>query len=324
MSRTRREYLREVGRGGGILVGLSVAGCSEAPSGSEQPTPVRIGSKPFTEQRILGYLALERLKQVSQIQVVDEIGYGNTLENWTAVRDGVKHLYWEYTGTAWRRLPPRRDERITDPQELYSKASTDASEQGIRMARPAAYSNNWVIAVTRAWSERTGVETISEFAAHVTGGNTDFRVAFNEDFYIRPDAWPGVADFYGIPPQVRQAIESGTFYVTSTGLTYELLTEGRVDVASGFATNPQLDRDEIVELADDQTYFIPYQPSPTAYAPRIEDHPVIFDALSPVVSSLDEATIRRLNHQVVVDGRQPQAVASEHLATVSDWGGTDA
>jgi len=314
MAPTRRGYLSQIGGVGGVLLGSALAGCADGSGAVTPPSPeVRVGSKPFAEQEILGQLAYERFRTLEGVQAVDEVGYGNSAENWAATADGRKHLYWEYTGTAWRELPPRREIRLTDPAELYERAARDAREQGLRMASPAPFSNEYVLVADRAWSERTGVATLGEFADHLLAGNTDLAVAVNEEFYRREDAWRGVTAYYGVGPDARSAVESGSFIVTSVGLTYELLADGRATVASGFATDPQLASDSLVVLADDRDYFLPYQPSPTAHAPTVEATPAVFDALAPVAAGLDESTMRRLNGRVLLDGETPNAVARAYL-----------
>jgi osmoprotectant transport system substrate-binding protein len=319
MGPTRRGYLSQAGGVGSVLLGSVLAGCADGTGESTPPPPeVRVGSKPFAEQEILGQLAYERLRASEEVQAVDEVGYGNSTENWTATADGTKHLYWEYTGTAWRELPPRREIRLTDPAELYERVARDAREQGLRMAPPAPFSNEYALVADRSWSERTGVATLSEFADHLTAGNTDVAVAVNEEFYRRDDAWRGVTSYYGVGPDARSAVESGSFLVTSIGLTYELLADGRASVASGFATDPQLAHDSLVVLTDDGDYFLPYQPSPTAHAPTVDANPVLFDTLAPVAATLDESTMRRLNRRVLLDGETPNAVARAYLA---DLGG---
>ncbi|MFC3476926.1 ABC transporter substrate-binding protein [Halobacterium litoreum] len=316
MPPTRRRYLERLGAAGGVAVASALAGCGENRAERESVTNVRVGSKPFAEQRILGYLAYHRLRDVDGVQAVDEIGYGTSSENWTATAAGVKDVYWEYTGTAWSRLPPRRAERVTDPRRLYERVAADARERGLRMAEPAPFSNEYVLVADRAWSDRTDVTTLSEFATHVADGRTSFGVAVNEDFYHRRDAWRGVLDHYGVSAGTQAELESGGFVVTSVGLTYELVANGDASVASGFATDPQLERESLVVLDDDRTYFLPYQPSPTAHAQTVAANPDVFDALAPVAASLDEATMRRLNRRVLVDGEPPSAVAASHLSGV--------
>lgn len=313
MSSTRRGHLRRIGAIGCSLAAGGLGGCVETDLGDGTARRVRIGSKPFPEQRILGNLAYERLRTVDGVQAINEIGYGTSQENWEAARTGAKDLYWEYTGTAWAQLPPRRDRRVTDPRKLYELVESDAQTRGLRLADPAPFSNAYVLVADRGWSDRTGVTTISGLIAHVADGHTDFGVAINEDFYHRRDAWDGIAAYYGLSDRQRAAVENGTFIVTSVGLTYELIDDGRVQVASGFATDPQLDRSSIVVLEDDRDYFMPYQPVPTAHAPTVDAVPAIFEALAPVVSALDGETIRRLNRRVSVEGRSANAVAKSHL-----------
>ncbi|MGB9965712.1 glycine betaine ABC transporter substrate-binding protein [Halobacterium hubeiense] len=269
---------------------------------------VRIGSKPFAEQRILGYLAYERLREVERVRAVDGIGAGNSLSNWNATATGDQHLYWEYTGTAWLQLPPRHEERITDPGLLFERVQADANSQQLQLADPAPLSNEYVIVADAGWAEQTGISTISDLAAFIRNGGNTPGVAVNEEFYHREDGWRGLAAYYGI-----ETVSGEPFIVTSIGLTYELLEQGRVKVASGFATDPQLGRATVTVLEDDRDYFLPYQPAPTAYAPLIDDHPEIFQMLAPVASALDKPTMRALNSRVLLDGVHPFAVATQFI-----------
>ncbi|WP_336136124.1 glycine betaine ABC transporter substrate-binding protein [Natronomonas amylolytica] len=317
MPSTRRRYLRRAGRVGGALTAALLSGCSNpVASGSEgAKTPVHVGSKPFTEQRILGYLAYERLRTVDGVRAIDGIGSGDSLANWEATASGDKDLYWEYTGTAWAQLPPRHDERVTDPDRLYEQVRADAETRGIHTAEPAAFSNEYVVVADRTWVEETGVTTLGGLAEYLDG-EAALGVAVNEEFYHRQDGWNGLLDYYGVGADAKTALESEPFVVTSTGLTYELLKRADIRLASGFATDPQLERPSFVVLDDDRDYFLPYQPMPTAHTPTVEARPRILEVLTPVVESLDEATMRRLNRRVLIDERHPNAVAKAHLRSL--------
>ncbi|MFT4883821.1 MAG: osmoprotectant transport system substrate-binding protein [Natronomonas sp.] len=320
MPSTRRRYLRQAGRVGGVLAAGLLGGCSKpVASGTDGPqVPVHVGSKPFSEQRILGYLAYERLQEVEGVQAIDEVGAGDSLANWEATASGERDLYWEYTGTAWTQLPPRHDERITDPDRLYERVRAEAASQGIYTAEPAAFSNEYVVVADRTWTEEIGVTTFSELADHLDDGDADLGIAVNEEFYHRQDGWNGLLDYYGVDADTKTAFESEPFIVTSTGLTYELLKRENIRLASGFATDPQLERPSLVVLEDDWNYFLPYQPMPTAHAPTVEAHSRILEALTPVVESLDEATMRQLNRRVFIDDQHPNAVAKAHLAALEE------
>jgi len=311
----RRRFLGQIGRTGGVAVTGILGGCAKSEQPESKSVTVQIGSKPFTEQKILGYLAYERLRRIDWVRAVDEIGAGNSLSNWEETAAGEQHLYWEYTGTAWLQLPPRHERRITDPKSLFERVRADADSQRLQLADPAPFSNEYVIIADARWAERSDVSTISDLSAHIRNGGDTPGVAVNEEFYHRQDGWRGLAPYYEIETANGEPIQTEPFIVTSIGLTYELLEQGRVQIASGFATDPQLNRSTVTVLKDDRDYFLPYQPAPTAYAPLIDEHPEIFEILSPVVSALDKSTMRGLNSRVLLDGDHPFAVATQFLET---------
>jgi osmoprotectant transport system substrate-binding protein len=315
MPQTRRQYLGQIGRVGGVGAAALLGGCASNQQPDTESVTVRIGSKPFTEQKILGYLAYERLRRIDWIRAVDEIGAGNSLSNWEATAAGDQHLYWEYTGTAWLQLPPRHERRITDPESLFERVQADADSQRLQLADPAPFSNEYVIVADARWAERADVTTISDLAAHIRNGGDSPGVAVNEEFYHREDGWRGLAAYYGIETATSEPFQTEPFIITSIGLTYELLEQDRVQIASGFATDPQLIRSSVTVLEDDHDYFLPYQPAPIAYAPLIDEHSEVFERLSPVVSALDKSTIRGLNSRVLLDGDHPFAVATQFLET---------
>jgi osmoprotectant transport system substrate-binding protein len=309
----RRRFLGQIGRAVGVAVTGILGGCAKSEQPESESVTVRIGSKPFTEQKILGYLAYERLRRIDWVRAVDVIGAGNSLSNWEETAAGEQHLYWEYTGTAWLQLPPRHERRITDPKSLFERVQADADSQRLQLADPAPFSNEYVIVADARWAERTDVSTISDLAAHIRNGGDTPGVAVNEEFYHRQDGWRGLASYYEIETANGEPIQTEPFIVTSIGLTYELLEQGRVQIASGFATDPQLNRSTVTVLEDDRDYFLPYQPAPTAYAPLIDEHPEVFEILSPVVSALDKSTMRDLNSRVLLRGEHPFAVATQFL-----------
>jgi osmoprotectant transport system substrate-binding protein len=312
MTPTRRAVLRGVGAavGSGLL-----AGCSAPVRSTPTPTSIRVGSKPFPEQEILGYLAYQLLQRTGEFQAVDEIGAGNSATNWDQLRRGNQDLYFEYTGTIWLELPQQRTTRVSDPEALYSHAKAKASSQDVFLGQPAPFSNEWVLVLARRFAERTGIETVSQLVTHLGSSPGAVTLALDEEFSNRPDGWPGLARFYGLDPAVRRSLRADNLIVTSVGLPYELLARGEADVGSGFATDPQLDRESLVVLEDDRDYFLPYQPVPATPMAVRERYPAIFERLAPVLDSLKQATIRGLNRDVIFGDRRPSDVALRYLQT---------
>jgi osmoprotectant transport system substrate-binding protein len=273
-----------------------------------------VGSKTFTENRILGYMAYEALNELTDLQVVDEIGYGATSTVWSGLTGGELDLYWEYTGTLRLTHPPQQDSLIADPEEQFQQASqTIASEYDLRVLNRAPFNNTYTIVTRPEWAEETGIDSVGALAEHVNAGNTDVTIALGPSFYDRADGWPGLLDHYGFE---ESAVEtwSDNVEVVSLGLTYEFLGTGDADLAMGFLTDGQIGVQNFQPLADDQNFWPIYSPCPCVSASVVEENPAVAEALNPIGPSIgDEATIRELNAAVTNDGESPQAVARTHL-----------
>ncbi len=90
----------------------------EAPVEEEKGLIV-VGSKDFSEQFILGYIAVLALQDAGY-EVDDQVGLGGTAVNREALLAGEIDMYWEYTGTGWM-AHLEHEEPITDPQECYDE-----------------------------------------------------------------------------------------------------------------------------------------------------------------------------------------------------------
>jgi glycine betaine/choline ABC-type transport system substrate-binding protein len=312
---TRRAFLR-TGCAGGVA---TIAGCAGSRlgggDGSDSGGEIVVGSKTFAENRILGYMAYEALSELTDLQVVDEIGYGATSAAWEGLTEGPLDLYWEYTGTLRLTHPPAREELVTDPEEQAATArETIESEYDLAVLSRAPFNNTYTIVTTPDWIDLTGIESLSGLADHVNAGNTDETIALGPSFYDRADGWPGLLDHYGFEPDPVRAWGANV-EVVSLGLTYEFLAGGQADLAMGFLTDGRIGVDGFEPLADDERFWPIYSPCPCVSASIVEEHPAVRDALDRIGPSIDGADrIRELNAAVTIDGRSAQQVAREHLA----------
>ena len=82
------------GGGGGNTLGPAVSGVDLS------GTTISVGSKEFTEQRILGAITVQALRAAGAT-VDDHTGLVGTPVVRQALTSGQIGMYWEYTGTAW-------------------------------------------------------------------------------------------------------------------------------------------------------------------------------------------------------------------------------
>lgn len=314
MIRSRRRVLSA----SGALLTTGLAGCS---AGSRQSgaagrratgTTVTVGAKGFAENRILGHIAAIALSELTDASVQPDMASSYDRRNWAVLQSGPLDVYWEYTGTIYTTFEPTHETFPADPQALYDAVVREAERFGVVVFPRAPFDNSFVLVADRAWSEATGVRSLSDLAAHVSAGNTDFGVAVGNDFRDRPDGWPGLTAHYEFDPAQLAALETNVQTVP-VGITYELAARGDASVVMGYRTDPQLSRDSLVVLEDDRDFFPTYNPVPVADATTVERGSRVGRVLARLGARVgDETTIRRLNGRVV-DGTPPAQVARTFL-----------
>lgn len=308
-SATRRGLLKASGGLAGVAGLGGLSGCLTLAL-QVGGNPVRVSSKRFTEQEILGYMAYEILSNETDVNVEDQIGLGGTTTNFEALRTGQVQIYWEYSGTAWLTLPPTHEEIIPDPQKIYRKAA-----QEMRRAHDLVYldraplNNTYVLLANPDWVEKTGVKTLSGFAKYMKQGNTDFTVVMNAEFQSRADGWPGVAKHYGFGDLKSQL----NIRNIGSGLLYQVLGTGQAEVGVGFNTDPRILQFDLRVLEDNESFFVPYNPAPLVNGDALKQHPSIEAPLNKASRDLTTDRIRELNRRVSLQRENPQVVARDSL-----------
>lgn len=306
LTNTRRALLKATGAAG---LG-SLAGCSSLIGGGTEGE-IAIGSKQFTEQQLLGYMAYHVLDENTDLELADEVGLGGTNTNFQALQEGEIDTYWEYTGTAWLTLPPQHDEVISDPQEIYDEVKSEFEEEhDITFLDRADFNNTYVMLANPDWQSEVGVETLSDFAEHVQDGNTDLTVVMNAEFQDRSDGWPGLVEHYGF----GDAAEDLSIENVGSGLTYQVVGEGEAEVGMGFNTNPNIPRFDLQVLEDDEGFFPIYNPAPMVRMDTLDANEEMEGPLNDAVGSLSTEEIRELNQRVSIDDEDSSAVARDHLS----------
>lgn len=306
---TRRRYLTA---GGGLAATAGLGGLSgcltlatELGGGS-----VKVSSKRFTEQEVLGYIAYEALSANTDLTINDQVGLGGTTTNFRALDTGEVQLYWEYTGTAWQTLPPQHDTVISDPKKLYRKVKAEFKQKhGLTFLQRAELNNTYVILANPDWVKKTGVKTLSDFADFLKNDGSNLTVALNAEFQSRADGWPGLSKHYGFADDLGNV----TVNNIGSGLLYQVIGNGSADVGVGFNTDPRIIQFNLHVLDDDKGYFPVYNAAPLVNSETLENHPSIRPPLNEASNGLTTDVMRRLNRQVAIEKKNPQTVAKEYL-----------
>src|SRR5438132_6720578 len=123
------------------VVGL-VAAFLLDPAGAQQA--VRVGSKNFTEQFVLGEIYAQAL-EAAGIRTEKKLNLGGTLIAHRALEEKQIDLYPEYTGTML--LVVLKAEPMTDQKAVYDKVKAEYAANGFVVLNEAPLNNTYNIVV---------------------------------------------------------------------------------------------------------------------------------------------------------------------------------
>lgn len=265
---------------------------------------VSVGSKNFTEQIILGKMAVSLFESAgAQVQDLTNAPGSNTSRE--AMLSGDITFAWEYTGTAWVSYMAE-DNPILDERKQYEAVrDKDLAENDLVWLPPAPMNNTYGFALTRANAERLGISKLSEISS-VPENEQSFCV--ESEFASRNDGFQPMLETYDIPapPADRvSTLDTGTVYAATAGGT---CTFGEV-----FTTDGRILALDLVVLEDDRQFFPKYNLSGVVNGELIDEYPQIADLLGPVSEKLTNDVLLKLNAKVDVDGEDPADVAFNWL-----------
>jgi len=285
-----------------LLIGAAITAGSFAYAARRGTGAIRIGSKNFTEQIILGEIVAQTIETRTSLRVERRLNLGGTFICDRAVRSGDIDAYVEYSGTAQTAIfhqPVAKDSRqvFADVRQRYAAA-------GLTLLDPLGFENTFAMLIRGDVASRLGVRTLSQAAS----ASSSWRAGFGYEFLQREDGYPGLARTYGLrfarPPSAMDL-----------SLIYRALADGQVDFIAGDATSWLIDAYGLVMLEDDRHYFPPYDAAIVARSAALLAHPELRDALATLSGRITLADMRRMNRAVDAEHRDPAGVAQEFLTS---------
>jgi osmoprotectant transport system substrate-binding protein len=265
-----------------------------------QPKPVRVGSKDFTEEFIVGNM-YALLLEANGIPVERKLNLGGTPVLQQALVSDQVDLYPEYTGTGLLtvlKLPTN-----TNREQVFNTVRDEYKKQfNLVWLNPAPLNNTQALAMKKDVAARLGIKTISDMAAHAA----DLTMIGPPEFEQREDGLPGIQKAYG-------NFKLKQYIAVDPGLRYEGLVNGQADVVVAFGTDGQIAAYDLLVLQDDKGLFPPYQIAPVVRQQALDAYPKIAEVLNKLAPLLTDATMQKLNFEVDGKQREPADVAKEFL-----------
>ena len=284
-----------------VLTALMVIACNTN-SGSRDNAigVVRVGSKDFTEQFILGEMYALVLEN-NGFKVERKLNLGGTPVAQAGLMSGEIDLYPEYTGTAL--LTVLKESTNSDRQQVYDTVAQGYKDKfNLVWLDPAPMNNTQALAMTQEKAQQYGIQTISDMVAKAD----QLTIVSTSEFQVREDSLPGLKRVYGDFSFKR-------LIPVDSGLRYPALLGGEADVVEAFGTDGQISANNLLVLEDDKKLFPPYQVAPVVRQEALDATPGIRDALNALAPKLTDETMRRLNYEVDGNKREAAEVAKDFL-----------
>ena len=280
------------------LTGLALFTATATASADE----IVIGGKNFTEQQLLASMTTQYLDGLGY-DVDTRAGMGSAVLR-QAQENGQIDLYWEYTGTSLINYNDVTESLSAD--ETYQRVKELDGEKGLVWLEPSDANNTYALAMRAESVEETGISTLSDLASAVNDGE-ELAFAMNAEFYAREDGWRPLQRAYDF------RVERGAVKRMDSGLVYQALRDGQVDIGLVFATDGRVPAFDFQILEDDQGFFPAYALTPVVRQDTLDANPELAEQMNALSALLDDDTMASLNARVDVERETIEDVAESFL-----------
>jgi len=268
---------------------------------------ISVGSKNFTEQLLLGKIAVILLKSAGA-DVQDYTNIPGSASSRQAQVEGDVDLGWEYTGTAWIAYLGHTT-GIPDKQKQYAAVrDEDKKENGLTWFEPAPMNNTYGFATTQEVAKRFKLSKFSD-VRRLPASERTFCV--ESEFKNRNDGFEPMLKKYGLA--LGSSVPNRNVKTFDTGAIYAATADGECNFGEIFTTDGRIKALNLKVLADDRRFFPNYSVCPVVRTEVVEEYPQIEELFAPVSKKLTSQTLINLNARIDVDGEKPEDVALDWL-----------
>jgi osmoprotectant transport system substrate-binding protein len=265
-------------------------------------TKIVVGSKNFTEQKVLGEIYAQGLAAAGYA-VDTELNLGDEKVAQTSLKGGQIDGYPEYTGTALLSLcNVPTDDIPKDPAQAFEDTKTCFAKDKLTAFPPTPFTSSNEVGVKEATAKEFGLSKISDLSKV----DQDFTLYGSPECRQRTDCLLGLEQTYGL--------KFKKFTPVDIDLRHSVLDKGKQVASIVFTTDPQNKREGITLLDDDKGMFPPYN-STFVVRDEIAEKagPDLPKVLAQIQEGLTDEVMQELNARVDLDKETPQQVAQAYL-----------
>jgi osmoprotectant transport system substrate-binding protein len=276
-----------------LALGLTACGgggnpLDTGPSGAPAAGPpaaadvIKVGSANFTESRLLGEIYAQAL-EAKGVKVERSFGIGSREVYFPALKDGSIDLIPEYTGNLLQEIDPQATATASD--QVYQELTQKLPDPLIVLDQSKAEDKDAVV-VTQETAQRYNARSLADLAPHcgelVFGGPPEFAE--------RPYGLPGLERLYNCKFADFRSLDAGG------PLTVAALTDGGIQAADLFTTDPTIADRNWVALEDPKNNFAAQNVVPLVNETKANDQ--VRQTLNAISAALTTDALLQLNREV--------------------------
>jgi osmoprotectant transport system substrate-binding protein len=280
-----------------LAVVIVLGGCSTPGS----KPPIRVGSKNFTEQVVLGEIIAQHLEHRLHRTVERSLNLGGTLLAHQALLSRQIDLYPEYTGTALAAI--LKDSIANDPGAVLARVRAEYLRRfQTEWLDPLGIDDTFAMVVNGPEARARHLVSLTD-AAQVTEG---WSLGVGYEFEQRADGLAALDKTYHIHWK-------GAPKTMDLGLLYKAMEQRQVTMIAANATDGLLSKMDLKVLKDDRNAFPPYQVCIVVRQDSLRETPGLREALLELSGKFTNQQMQTLNLQVDGEHRSVAQVAAEFL-----------
>lgn len=295
----------------GMMAGIAGCGSSknassesttEAAKKQEAAAPIKIATKPMTEQFILGEMLKLVIEDTTDYSVELTKGIGGGTNNiMPAMESGDFDLYPEYTSSGYIMVLKHDSDGISD-EDMWKQLQKEYKDKyDMSWIGQYGFNNTYALIIREEAAKKYNLTKTSQ----LTDVSDELVFGGNSDYIERKDGFHLLCDTYGLKFKDVKDID--------IGLKYEALKKGDIDVSNGFTTDAQLSNDNVRVLEDDKHLQVNYFCSNVVRNDTLKSHPRLEEAIMKLDNSITDKEMASLNYKVEVEGKEDVQVAKDYL-----------
>ena len=315
---TRRGLLAGVGATTGLL---ALSACSDTDpfavdqsSGGYSGGPIIIGSQQYYSNEIIAELYAQMMEKTG-LTVTRQYQIGQREVYLPELEAGKIHVIPEYGGNLleyYSKTSASGGPTAATATATSSRAAGDTTSiqdtllrtlpHSLTVLNPAEATDQDSLTVTKATAQAHSLTSIGDLASL----GRSVTIAANSEFATRPYGPKGLKAVYGVDASVTPVEDSGG------PLTVKALTDGTVDVADIYSSDPAIGAKDLVILSDPQMLILPQNVTPlvSASLPAIAA-----TAINRVSALLTPDELRSLNQRSTGEKLSSKTIATDWLTS---------